>query len=454
LAKFFKMITENTPITFSDKLPQDVDVAIIGGGVIGIFTALFINRQGFKTIVLEKGRIAGEQSSRNWGWIRQQGRDEAEIPIMQHASRLWEEIDKELKGKCGFQRAGLMYIASSEEKLQQRQQWLSTAKSYGIDSLELDRQQLAKTLNQNQSQLYHQWLGAVCTPSDARAEPWQAVPEVAKLCHQEGVKIIENCAVRECQTSNGKLTALHTEKGLLKTSQAVLAGGAWSALFLKHHHIHIPQLSVRASVAQTTPLPELWQGNTADEKIGFRRRLDGGYSLALPDFIELFLGNNTLKNARTWLPVGKKYWNDLKFRMPVPSDYPDSSTAHQNWQADQQSPFEKMRVLNPTPPQKAIEMMQQRFGERFPIMKEVPILNSWAGMIDAMPDLVPIVDYVPQIKGLILATGMSGHGFGIAPAFGKIITELLQEKPPSYNINRFRFNRFNDGSKLILGPGI
>jgi glycine/D-amino acid oxidase-like deaminating enzyme len=75
-------------------------------------------------------------------------------------------------------------------------------------------------------------------------------------------------------------------------------------------------------------------------------------------------------------------------------------------------------------------------------------------MIDAMPDLVPIVDYVPQIKGLILATGMSGHGFGIAPAFGKIITELLQEKPPSYNINRFRFNRFNDGSKLILGPGI
>ena len=446
--------TEQSPITFQDALPSSTDVVVIGGGVIGVFAALFIRRLGYQVVVLEKGRIACEQSSRNWGWIRQHGRDEAEIPVMMEASQLWQQIDQQVQGKTGFRRGGLMYIASSEKKLQQRRQWLATAKAYGINSEELSRAQIAALFQQSEKQLYPDWVGAVHTATDARAEPWVAVPEVAKLAHSEGVQIIENCAVRECEISNGYLSAIHTEQGIVHTEKAVLAGGAWSSLFLSHHNISIPQLSVRASVAQTAALPEIWQGNTADEKIAFRRRLDGGYNLALPDFIELFFGYDALKHASSWLPVGRKYWSDLHFRLLSPAAYPDSPQAHQKWQGDTLSPFEKMRILNPEPPVAAIVRMRQRFAQRFANMQDVPILNSWAGMIDAMPDLVPIVDYVPQIKGLVLATGMSGHGFGIGPGFARIIAELIADKTPSHPIERFRFNRFSDGSKLKMGPGI
>ena len=55
-------------------LPEAVDVAIIGGGIIGVSTVYYLAKQGVSAAVFEKGRIAGEQSGRNWGWVRQQGR--------------------------------------------------------------------------------------------------------------------------------------------------------------------------------------------------------------------------------------------------------------------------------------------------------------------------------------------------------------------------------------------
>ena len=129
------MITINTPITFNDVLPDEVDVVIIGGGVIGVFSALNMVRKGLKVIIIEKGRIAGEQSSRNWGWIRQHGRDPAELPIMMEASRLWEDIDNEVKGRAGFKRCGVMYLSKTEKDQAKREQWLSTAKAHGLDTV-------------------------------------------------------------------------------------------------------------------------------------------------------------------------------------------------------------------------------------------------------------------------------------------------------------------------------
>ena len=75
-------------------------------------------------------------------------------------------------------------------------------------------------------------------------------------------------------------------------------------------------------------------------------------------------------------------------------------------------------------------------------------------MIDCMPDVVPIVDRVPKLAGLIVATGMSGHGFGIGPGFGRVLASMATEKPIGHDISRFRFERFNDGSKLEPGPSI
>jgi glycine/D-amino acid oxidase-like deaminating enzyme len=439
---------------FSDKLPDSVDVVIIGGGAIGIFSALFINRTGLKVAVLEKGYIACEQSSRNWGWIRTQGRDIDEIPIVQESIQLWEKINKELDGKIGFKKHGTMYLASNKKTLEKRRKWLEIAKDFNIKSEEITRTKLAEMFNTSKTKLYKDWIGAIYTASDAKAEPQLAIPKIAELAQKEGVIIIENCAVRTLEIIAGKLNAVNTELGVIKTSQAVLAAGAWSSLFLARHGISIPQLSVCASVLQTGPLSNIWQGNSADEKLSFRRRDDKGYTLALPDFIEVMIGIKTLKYMPLWQSAAKNSWQNIKFRRIMPTNYPDSLSIKKDWDKDDISPFEKTRILDPKPSSVAIKKIQDRFAKRFFVKEKIKVVKTWAGMIDAMPDVVPIVDYAPNIEGLIIATGMSGHGFGASPGFGKIISQLASQQEPSHDIKRFRFKRFTDNSKLKVGPGI
>ena len=62
-------------------LPKKSDVVIIGGGIIGVSTALFLAERGVDVVLCEKGVLGGEQSSRNWGWVRVMGRDRREIPL-------------------------------------------------------------------------------------------------------------------------------------------------------------------------------------------------------------------------------------------------------------------------------------------------------------------------------------------------------------------------------------
>ncbi|MEM7562012.1 MAG: FAD-binding oxidoreductase, partial [Pseudomonadota bacterium] len=84
----------------------------------------------------------------------------------------------------------------------------------------------------------------------------------------------------------------------------------------------------------------------------------------------------------------------------------------------------------------------------------VELVECWAGMIDALPDVVPVMDKAADIDGLWIATGFSGHGFGIGPAAGKIMADLMQGKSVEHDLHRFRLARFSDGSQIIPGPAI
>ena len=121
-------LTPQTPLRFSDPLPDATDVVVIGGGVIGISAAFFLNRAGLKTVLCEKGRVAAEQSSRNWGWIRQLGRDGGELPLAMEASRLWEELDAATGGRTGFRREGVLYLSSTEADRDRQAAWLPTGR--------------------------------------------------------------------------------------------------------------------------------------------------------------------------------------------------------------------------------------------------------------------------------------------------------------------------------------
>lgn len=441
-----------TPIRFADPLPAEVDVVVIGGGIIGVSAALYLAEEGLSVAIVEKGRMACEQSSRNWGWIRQHGRDRDELPIMMEANRLWGELDEKVKGRTGFKREGILYLASTPEKLAKREAWLEIAREAQLDSRMLSRTEVAELVDQGEGG--HEWAGATYTPSDARAEPWMAVPALGEYAQSFGISISENCAARRLETRNGRVAGVVTENGTIRCSQAILCGGAWSSLFLQAHGVRIPQLSVRSTVSATAPMGEVFSGNAADETLAFRRREDGGYNISISNFHDLFLGPDAFRHFFKWLPVAKEHWQETRLKFPPPTGFPDGWRTARKWSGDEVTPFEHCRVLEPQPALEKLDELKTAFASRFPQLGKPELTHTWAGMIDAMPDIVPIVDHVPQINGLILACGMSGHGFGIGPGFGKIIAKMAAGKPAGHDMNRFRFSRFTDGSRMQPGPAI
>ena len=423
---------------------------MIGGGVIGVCTALFLARLGKRVTLLEKGRIAAEQSSRNWGWIRQQGRDPDELPIMLEANRLWREFASETNVDIGLKTGGVTYLARTEKDLAGYANWLPHAQAHGIDSRLLGSSETADLI----PGMSRSYVGALYTASDMRAEPWVAVPALAGIAARAGVTIVENCAVRVLDIAAGRVAGVISEQGRIAAPEVVLAGGAWSALFLRRHGVSLPQLSVRATVAATEPLPMVYPGGAADDDIAFRPRSDGGYCLAAGGFHELFVGPDAFRSLPKYLAQLRADPFGTRFLPGAPRGFPDAWGTPRKWSADAISPFERMRVLNPAPNKSKVAALTRDFGALFPELGPVRIRTAWAGMIDTMPDVVPVVDRVAALPGLTVGTGMSGHGFGIGPGMGKVLAALVTGAQVGHDLSRFRLSRFADGTPMRIGPSV
>jgi glycine/D-amino acid oxidase-like deaminating enzyme len=90
----------------------------------------------------------------------------------------------------------------------------------------------------------------------------------------------------------------------------------------------------------------------------------------------------------------------------------------------------------------------------YPAFQELRVAEEWAGMIDVTPDAVPVISDTPALPGLVLATGFSGHGFGIGPAAGQLAADLVTGAPTAIDHQPFILSRFFDGSKICPVSGI
>jgi len=442
-------ITLDTPPDHSGPLPDAVDVTVIGGGIIGLMTAWELSRGGLRVLLCEKGKLAGEQSGRNWGWLRQQGRDLAELPIMMESMRCWQDLPQTLREAIGFRQTGVTYLARDAARMASFERWLSLAQAHGIDTRMLSRREVEAMLPNAAG-----WTGALHTPSDAQAEPFVTVAQLARAAVAEGVMVREVCAVRGLEISAGYISGVVTEAGAVRCDRVVVAGGAWSSLFLAAHGVCLRQLSVVSSVATTAPLPAgFGRGAAADDRFAIRGRADGGHNLTAWSSHRFFIGPDAFRNLGAFLPHLLADLRSTKLRPAAPQGYPDAWRTPRRWNDSDQSPFERCRILNPRPDLAGIAQLQRQFASAFPGIGKPVITASWAGMIDVTPDTLPVVDHAP-IPGLIIATGMSGHGFGIAPGMAKVIAALVQGGTNAHDISPFRYNRLFDGSPTRVSSAI
>jgi len=417
-------------------LPERVRVVVIGGGIIGVSTALFLAEKGHSVALCEKGRIGGEQSSRNWGWCRTMGRDVGEIPLAMESLRLWRGMNERTGRETGFRQPGIMYLCDNEQEVAIQEAWLHQARLYQVDSRLLRGQELEAVLPGAGAR----FVAGLHTPTDGRAEPAHAAPAIAEAARDHGAKIFTNCAVRGIDLHNGRLVGVITERGRIRCDAAVLAGGAWSRLFAGNAGLDLPQLKVLGSVFRTEPLSGGPDITASGSVFAFRKRLDGGYSIArrnantaelTPDHFRLlsdFFPRLLASRHEIRLRLGSRTWQELR-------------TARR-WSLDQTTPFEAVRVLDPKPKQRVLAEARETLSRIFPVFASLRVAESWAGLMDVTPDAVPVIDEVKRIPGFFIATGFSGHGFGIGPGAGRLMADLVAGDAPVVDPKPFRLERF------------
>jgi glycine/D-amino acid oxidase-like deaminating enzyme len=123
------------------------------------------------------------------------------------------------------------------------------------------------------------------------------------------------------------------------------------------------------------------------------------------------------------------------------------------WPLDGPSPFEAVRVLDPAPSGDTLDKAAANLRAAFPAFRAAAVAEQWAGYIDATPDGIPVISRVDALPGFHIATGFSGHGFGIGPGAGRLMADLVSGAAPVVDPAPYRFARFSDGSRIEVIAG-
>jgi glycine/D-amino acid oxidase-like deaminating enzyme len=431
-------------VSDSPVMPTDVDVIIIGGGIIGTTSAYELARQGVSVALVEKGFIGAEQSGRNWGWVRQQNRRHDELVMAMRSLTRWSEIGNEIGRDLGFRRQGSLYGTTVEADVARWEKWAVGAKAIGYSFDLLSAAELKSRIPTGTAR----WVGGLWSPSDGLAEPGKAAPAIAEGAKGLGAYVLQTCAARGFDISAGRITGVWTERGLIRAATVVCAGGAWSSRLLKRHGVELPVANVVGTAMRTSQVPALPGGTFNGPGFALRRRLDGGYTLAVPGYGRVELAPQGMQYA---LKFYRTYRSALtkKLKIRIGKSFFHGPEASASWALDDISPFERIRVLEPAIDEEWLVQAVNNLTTCFPQMKGVRILQAWAGLIDTTPDLVPVISTVDEIPGLIVASGFSGHGFGLGPGAGLLVSEMAQNKTTYSDITPFSLNRFKKGGQLL-----
>jgi glycine/D-amino acid oxidase-like deaminating enzyme len=234
-----------------------------------------------------------------------------------------------------------------------------------------------------------------------------------------------------------------TEHGTVACGAAVLAGGAWSRLFCGNMGIDFPQLKVLGSVMRTQPLSGAPELAVAGPDFAFRKRADGGYTVARRNKYEAHIVPDSFRLLPKFLPsmIATKH----EYRIKPFGRFREELKTPRRWRLDEPSPFEMTRVLDPAPNPAIVEESLRNLARAYPAFAQAKVAQSWGGLIDTTPDAVPVIAPVQSVPGFFLMSGFSGHGFGIGPGAGRLMAELVTGASPVVDPSVFRLERFGGG---------
>ncbi|MCQ4107366.1 FAD-binding oxidoreductase, partial [Erwinia persicina] len=350
----------------SPHFPPSADVVVIGAGIAGAAAAYELAKKGVSVVLIEKGLVSGEQSSRNWGWCRQQNRDERELPLIKYALQRWGELGAETGEELGFRRSGLVYATQNQDDINAWEAWNKMARGYDFHS-EILTAERARAMTPGSTSA---WLGGVSSPTDGHAEPSLAAPGLAIAAQRLGAMVFQQCAVRGLDISAGRVSGVLTERGLIKTSSVICAGGTWTSMFCRRHGIDLPLGNVIGTAFRTAPIEQKIALPLYTPGFACRPQLDGSYTVSVSGRGRLEPGLQGLRYARQFWPTFKARRKNLKINLGI-GPFITGPEAYAHWRMDGISPFEKVRILDPSPDMAMVEEGLSAMRKEFPSMEKV-----------------------------------------------------------------------------------
>ena len=410
---------------------------------MGCAIAYNLARRGAQVLLLEKGRLADEQSSRAWGFVRQRDRDVAELPFMVQSNRLWQGLSAELEADLDWRQGGNLGLAGSQEEMAYFEQREALEKEHGVASQLLGATAVKKLL----PGLGLSVQGGLHTPGDGHADPRKTTLAFAEAARRAGAQLEEYHPVEGLTLRDNRVASVRSGEDEVACQVLICAAGAHSARMCRMAGLDLPLRRTRATVAATRAIAPLTSLAVKGLGVSFRQEPGGAmilgrsgtgaadYDLTLESFRHLgwFLPNYLKNRDQIRLHLGKPLLKDLLRSLPGSRTkrYPFAHTVDMEPQA------------NPS----LAEENQQAFMAHFPHLGEVPVDRIWAGVIDTTPDAIPVLGAVPGLEGFILAAGFSGHGFGMAPVVGQVIADLVLDGRTDLDLHPLRYTRFAEGAQ-------
>ena len=383
-----------------ERAPAEADVVVVGGGIMGLSTALQLAKLGAgRIVVVERDYLCSGASGRNGGGVRAQWSSETNIRLMKESVRLCREFATQMRINVWFRQGGYLFLARSEERARQLEQSVELQRDHGLRTKMID----AKEANRIVPQLEPRSIVAASfNPDDGVVFPWPFVWGYARACEKLGVRVMPFTAVEAIETDGRRVKAVATSRGRIATPILVNAAGAWSPEIARMVDIELPSRPHRHEICSTEPLKP------------FLRPLVGDLASGLY-FSQSMRGEIVGGISNDRVPEG----------------------------LDQQS---SPRFLG---------LYARALSETMPALSGVRVLRQWAGCYDITPDGNPMVGWVDELEGFALASGFMGHGFMIAPVMGKLLAAHLLRGDETELFSRWNLRRFREGKLLeesmILG---
>jgi len=370
------------------------DVVIIGGGISGTAAAYELARSGATVTLIEKGGLASMASGWTLAGVRQSGRHPVELPLATAAVRRWEQLASELVGDVGYRQEGNLRLARTPEEVPIIAELVREQRAHGLEVDFLDGNQAVRAVA---PALAETIVAASYCPSDGHADPVATVRAFAAAAQRHGATVRTETTVTGLSVVAGRVRGVQTDAGAIAADAVVIAAGVHSDELCALAGLELPITVRLTGVVQTTPVPPLLRQvlGVANADFAGRQQVDGRLRMS--------------GSAGAWhWPNGRR----------------------------------KLGSEDVLPPAHNVAAIIARGIAVLPALAEARVARVWAGLLDMTPDGLPVLERVPEIEGLVIAAGFSGHGFCLGPVTGRIICELVMQGRSSLPIEGFRRGRF------------